>query len=701
MKSLEKQKILDRHTFWKNLDWDWYKKNIPFFDCPDLNIEEMYYYRWELVTRHLHYASVEAGYVFTEFNSLEQVAWAGLYNTIVCAADLHVRECRWLLDPRYTNDYCRFWFENDGAMRFNYGSSLVDMVMSEYLVGFDKSLISHLLEPLIDYYDNWKKGTVNYPHDNGYDPDMGLFWNTGRDTAGEFNLASCQLNEELRGIVGYKIRGGAGYRADVNSYRYADVKGIQTFASILGNAEVSKKYAKEAEELKETILRKLWDPDRNFFIHRWKYDEYSEGDTIGNPTIRSESFLWQTNRDRHGGVGFNPDEEGIGKGRELAVGYFPWIYNIPDDNAPDCPKKDYSKAWEFLMDPEYFYGEYGPTTAERHDPWFKVIYGECRWNGGSWPFATCKVLEAAANLITSYKHQRYFAKKEYLELLKNYALTQYKDGRPYVAESHDPDTDRWTVDREAGSHYFHSTYVDNIITGLVGIKPSTDDVLRIVPLIPEDWDYLALDGVRYHGHEISLFWDRDGGRYHNGAGFSVFVNGKLAANSRDIEEISIVVGAPPVLRAEPGLKNYAVNNDGTQFPLAVASHAPEGCDLSVVHNGSYWYDMAPVNRWVSKDSPNAVDWICIDLGSPRCLQMICVYLYEDEGVSVPDEIRPEYWNGTDYVGFSNLTGDPEAPKPNCCNRFVFDETVTSKIRVNVGHKSNCISSVIEIEAWGI
>ena len=35
---LDKQKLLDQQTFWDNRDWEWYKSNIPFFECPDADI---------------------------------------------------------------------------------------------------------------------------------------------------------------------------------------------------------------------------------------------------------------------------------------------------------------------------------------------------------------------------------------------------------------------------------------------------------------------------------------------------------------------------------------------------------------------------------------------------------------------------------------------------------------------------------------
>ena len=50
---LDKDALLARETWWDNQDFDWYKENIPFFECPDEEIQTTYYYRWELLTKHL------------------------------------------------------------------------------------------------------------------------------------------------------------------------------------------------------------------------------------------------------------------------------------------------------------------------------------------------------------------------------------------------------------------------------------------------------------------------------------------------------------------------------------------------------------------------------------------------------------------------------------------------------------------------
>ena len=110
---LDKQKILDAETFWDNRDWDWYKANIPFFESPDDDINTTYYYRWELVTKHLTYGSPNSGYSFTEF--IDRPFWSGAYGAISCPAGHQLYEARWLRGPVEARQYARYWFRTPGA----------------------------------------------------------------------------------------------------------------------------------------------------------------------------------------------------------------------------------------------------------------------------------------------------------------------------------------------------------------------------------------------------------------------------------------------------------------------------------------------------------------------------------------------------------------------------------------------------------
>lgn len=112
---LDKRALLQRETFWQNRDWDWYQQNIPVFECPDTDITTTWYYRWELLTRHLTYGSPNSGYSFTEFT--DRPFWSGAYGAISCPAGHQLYEARWLLSPQVANDYSRYWFRTPALSR--------------------------------------------------------------------------------------------------------------------------------------------------------------------------------------------------------------------------------------------------------------------------------------------------------------------------------------------------------------------------------------------------------------------------------------------------------------------------------------------------------------------------------------------------------------------------------------------------------
>jgi hypothetical protein len=43
--------------------------------------------------------------------------------------------------------------------------------------------------------------------------------------------------------------------------------------------------------------------------------------------------------------------------------------------------------------------------------------------------------------------------------------------------------------------------------------------------------------VLYHGHNISIVWDKDGGRYHVGKGLRVYVDGKLVGSRETLGKL--------------------------------------------------------------------------------------------------------------------------------------------------------------------
>jgi len=221
----------------------------------------------------------------------------------------------------------------------------------------------------------------------------------------------------------------------------------------------------------------------------------------------------------------------------------------------------HEEAWKHLIDKEGFYSPYGPTFLEQRHPEFKISYEghECQWNGPSWPLATCSVLTSLANLLNNY-NQNVIGKEEYFKTLQSYTNShklEREDGKivPWIDENLNPfngdwisrtrlkswDNGTWSVEKggkERGKDYNHSTYNDLIITGLMGLRPRSDDIVEINPLIPEEkWDYFCLDNVLYHGKILTIVWDKTGEKYNRGKGFMVYVDNKLRTHTDNIEKV--------------------------------------------------------------------------------------------------------------------------------------------------------------------
>ncbi|HEY3836029.1 MAG TPA: glycosyl hydrolase family 65 protein, partial [Bryobacteraceae bacterium] len=88
-----------------------------------------------------------------------------------------------------------------------------------------------------------------------------------------------------------------------------------------------------------------------------------------------------------------------------------------------------------------------------------------------------------------------------------------------------------------GDHYNHSSYADLIISGLIGLRPRAGDTIEVNPTLPPgSWDWFCLDGVPYHGHTVSITWDREGVRFKKG--LAVSADGRMVAQRNDLGRVT-------------------------------------------------------------------------------------------------------------------------------------------------------------------
>jgi hypothetical protein len=659
---LDARKLLMEQEFWVNEDFDWYEANIPMFECPDKEIDTTYYYRWELVTRHIVYGNPNHGYAFTEFAN--RPFWSGAYGTISCPAGLQINDVRWLRDPRFVRDYVRFWMRHPGAQPRNYSFWAADSAWAAHLVYPSDPFITDLLPDLIANYRLWEK--------RGWVEEMGLFWQLGHDDGMEFDINAQQTKDILRG--------GQSLRPSFNAYMWADASAIARIAELAGQKDVAAEFRGKAERIKSQLEKNLWDPKRDFFFPMSNQEHEKDGAVVKKHTLTYQS----------GKFAGNPH------GRELH-GYVPWAFNMPSPG--------FESAWKFLMDEDYFKAQFGPTTVERNDPLFALKGGCCWWSGQSWPFATAQTLKAMANVLQNYD-QPHVDRSDYANLLHTFAITQRKNGLPYIAEAANPFTGSWDGHDMANrsEHYFHSSFTDLIITGLAGVQPSSGDELTIHPLAPDDWDYFALDNLQYRGHRLSVIWDRSGERYHRGKGLQVLVNGKMLASAPALGKLTLTLPSAVIVPVDENPPmNYAVNNDGDYYPRYQASFVHPQSSLAAISDGQYVYDIRPVNRWTTTDSPNAVDWVEVDFGKERPLSMVKLYVLDDRGksnVHAPAKIDLEYRDGTDWEPVPGQKASAEVPLGRSPHIITFPVLKTAQLRALLRHADGARSGLTEIEAWG-
>lgn len=676
---LDRQAVLERFAWWDNRDWEWYEDEIPFFESPDRELDATYYYRWEVLTKHLVYGSPESGYTFTEF--IDRPFWSGSYGAISCPLGHQAYEIRWLKDRRVIEDFARYWFETPGAEPRSYSNWYGDAMWATYEVLGDRDLLRTVYPHMEAQVAGWTA--------ERWDPEHRMYRWVGAWDGMETNINSRLTQDEFGG--------GEGYRPTLNSYLFGDLLALSRTAALFGEAEKAEEYRTRAEELKERVQEELWDPERTFFFHQFAHDEQGG--------IQALSLTYQT-----GPYAGNPH------GREL-LGYVPWQFNLPDPG--------YEMAWKYLMDPDYFWAPYGPTGVEQGDPQFFVSPRCCVWSGNAWPYATSQTLTAMANLLHEYAQEVVDA-SDYYTLLRTYALSQRENGRPYIAEAADPFTGSWSGHNTFyhSEHYLHSGFVDQVITGLVGLRPRADDTLRVDPLVPADWDYFALDGVDYHGHDLSVVWDRDGSHFHRGPGFALYLDGEEVARRPAVEEIRAKIPPPLVPASEPRLDNYAVNNAGTQFPLASASSSDPLFPPFYAIDGNRWYHPLPPNRWVAGSGDGGDPWFQVEFGVRRPLSRVRLYFLDDTSgpdteaigevedsgfpleaaadlpVLPPASIQLEYRTEEGWVPLPEQRRAPLHPAGRRANTVTFPEISAEAIRVTFTPRDGATVGLTEMEAWG-
>ncbi len=457
--------------------WDFLKENIPLFDSPDRDINEIYYFRWWTYRKHIEKSP--AGFIITEF--LPQVPWAGKYNSIDCAAGHHFHEGRWLADPRYLDDYSLFWFRKGGEPR-RYSFWAAESLWAHYLVTGDDRLIKELLPDLIANYEAWEREHLDA---------NGLFWQIDDRDGMEVSI------------------GGDGYRPTINSYMYGDAIAIANIAALCGQKDVAENFNSKAAQIKHLVQEKLWDPESQFF------EVLPRGQNARLRGVREE-------------LGYTPWYFNLPDADKTAA----WS-QLMDTNgfrAPFGPTTAEQRCSRFRISYEGHECQWnGPSW-----PFSTAVTLTALAN------LLDNYEQSTVSRTDYFDLLKTYTRSQHLRLDDGRVVPWIDENLNPLTGDWIARTllkQRGSEIPERGKDYNHSTYCDLIITGLVGLRPRADNIVEVNPLAPLTWDYFCLDQVRYHGRWLTILWDRTGQHYHKGNGLRVLADGHEIAAADSMERL--------------------------------------------------------------------------------------------------------------------------------------------------------------------
>jgi hypothetical protein len=633
-------------------DAQWYLDNIPFFECSDKLMEQVYYYRWKLYKAHIRHVG-DNSYVITEF--INHVPWdRDPYCTINAASMHHIYEGRWLRDDRYMDGYINYLYEGGGNNR-RYSESIADAAYARYLVNADSVFIVKQLDSMQQMYTEWS---------DHFDSTKNLYYIPAMPDATEYTIASIDASGGKDGFDD-----GEAYRPTINSYMYGNAIAIARIAAMKGDVEMSKEYLQKAASLKTNVEHNLWNDSLQHFTDRFK---------VNNQFVRYWDFI---------------------RGRELA-GLIPWYFNLPADD------QTYNAAWKHITDTAQLLGKFGLRTNEpSYQYYFKqfvFFQGQrgSQWNGPSWPYQTSQAITAMANFLNNY-NQKIVTASDYLKILRLYTQQHYlPDGKINLVENYDPNLGGPIVYYYWSNHYNHSSYNNLIITGLCGLRPSASDTLMINPLIDNSIQYFCLDEVLYHGHKLTVVYDRDGTRYKMGKGLAALVDGKKTGLFKIGDKQAIIVGSPIITYSSQQPVDFALNISHKGYPAPFASiNTNPDTSLYQAIDGRTWYFPEITNRWTTLGSTAKTDWFSIDFGQPREISSIKIYpVADDKTFAAPGSFAIEIQKDDKWIPVAIKRQQPANPTGNTENSLVFDKIITSRVRINFAHAQKQVA-ISEIECY--
>lgn len=604
---------------------------------------------------HFHFTIISTRSALFRTEFADDVGWQlNPWASLNDATGFHLGEGRWSRDRRFAQNYLTYMYNGGNDRHFS--DYMAQSAWDVYKVDGDQGAITAHLDSMINIYNQWN---------DHFNATAGLYWVEPLSDATEYTISSIDASGGKDGFGG-----GEAYRPSINSYMWANAKSIANIARLANRADVATDYDNRAATLKERFQSELWNGDFQHFTDRHQK---------ANDFVKYYDFI---------------------RGREL-VGYVPWQFSMPDDN------EQFNAAWSHLLDTAKFAGSNGLRTNEPSYEYYMRQYRyegsrrECQWNGPSWPYQTTQVLSAIANLLDTYR-QSTISAANYISLLKQYAEQHVYDtqGTLNLQEDYEPDKRGDIVGLDRSHHYFHSGFIDLILSGLVGLRPQADDTIQVNPIVDDSITYFRAEQIPYHGHLVTVQFDRDGSRYNQGRGLRVEVDGKVVASSDNISRLSANVARAAAAPLDTRVtKSILLQRGSSQYPAGSASSGTNPDRVADAIDGRTWFFPQLLHGWWSdKVANDSEQWYTVDFG-PNGVDVSGaeIALYVDSGdFALPtDYVISEYVNNA----WAKIEGEGERLVANGITNVKWSTRKASQIRVSFSVPANKSVHLMEFKVY--
>ncbi|GAA5200548.1 hypothetical protein GCM10023322_78620 [Rugosimonospora acidiphila] len=294
---------------------------------------------------------------------------------------------------------------------------------------------------------------------------------------------------------------------------------------------------------------------------------------------------------------------------------------------------------------------------------------------------------------------------------------------------------------------------------IAGLQSRLDNQVELYP-IDMGYDHFTANNLSYHGSNLTIVWQKPGGTvYYPNApmGYSLYIDGKRAftvddlahvtwnsatgavtVNDGSATQVSAHAAVPLKTATQVSLSDNARMVDSfqkagvdissttggvtnlAQGKTATASfttttpasqrtspaNAVDGFTISglPVTSGSY-VGTNPI--WGDVGSPNAQDWLQVDLGKPTQINNVKLYFYSNKQFGSggntyrePSSYSVQYFDGTNWVDIPNQAHSPGTPQANY-NEVDFAPVTAQQVRVLMTRQTGFAVGLKEVQVENV